>query len=181
MYGSFGEPSVDRILITYGPWLVRELRLDHQKLEWLWAEMQKYPSLFSDLTQHNENVFLDMIEDKFTYFLEIINDNEETVGLFYVTELYKGIDASVHLLFFDRKPSEKAELCKEILLHVFDKFPYLHRLTATIPSIYHATIRLAKRIGFVQEGTKRQSLMIKHKWCDEVIFGTIAGELNGIA
>lgn len=164
-------------LITYGAWHVHELTMDQEKIEWIWREMQKYPTLFSDLTRDNEKVFLSAITNKFSYWLEVDNDDGELIGLMYVMDLYKGIDATVHLIFFDRRPTEKAPLVREMIKHVFLQFPYLHRLTAVIPSIYHATIRLARKTGFAEEGRKRQSLLIRHEWCDEVIFGILGDEV----
>lgn len=170
--------EADSFLIDHGHWHVREMQLDKEKLLWLWKEMQQYTSLFSDLTRNNEQLFLKVIQDPFSYWLEIVDDDETVIGIMYVTELFKTVDANLHLLFLDRKPTEKALLVRDIIRHIFDKFPYLHRLTASMPSIYHATCRLAKRVGMCEEGRRREAVLIKHKWCDEVIFGILSSDLS---
>jgi RimJ/RimL family protein N-acetyltransferase len=50
-------------------------------------------------------------------------------------------------------------------------------MTATIPAIYHTTVRLLKRMGFKEEGRKRQSLLMYGNKVDEMIFGLLAVEI----
>ena len=170
--------EADSFLINYGHWHVREMQLDAPKVKWLWGEMQQYTSLFSDLTRNNEKIFISVIQDPFSYWLEIVDDDENIVGVLYLTELYKTIDANMHLIFFDRRPSEKAPLVRDIIKYLFEKFPYLHRITASFPDIYHATLRLAKRVGMIEEGRRREAILIKRKWCNEVIFGILSSDVT---
>lgn len=179
MLSSALDIEAGSILIEHAHWRVREMLFDSEKIKWLWDEMQKYPTLFSDLTRGNVEVYKALIQNPYSYWLEVLSEDDQTLGILYVTDLYRMIDANVHLIFFDRRAVEKTELVKDMLRLVFDKFPSLHRITAVVPSIYHATIRLAKRVGFKQEGIKRQSQLIRHEWCDEFILGLLAGDLNG--
>ena len=165
------------VLIDSGELRVVELVLTINKVQWLWTEMRKYRSLFSDLTRGDPSNFSSLITLKDSYWLEIIGPEDDTIGIVYWTNLYQLIDADVHSMFFDRKPAEKVDLCKEIARLFFTRFPQCHRMTATLPVIYHATIRLARRIGFVEEGTKRQSQLMGSKYVNEVILGLLAEEL----
>lgn len=154
----------------------RELTLTPDKLEWLWQEMNKYATLFSDLTRGNVDSFMATFMDPHTYWLEVLED-DKLIGIVYVSQLYKVFDAEFHVLFFDRMMANKVNVCHEILHHVFEKFPGLHRLTLTKPKMYHATIRLAQKLGFRYEGTKRESQLIEGLWRDEIVMGLLSNRV----
>ena len=164
------------ILASVGPWRVREIPMTQEKLDYIWTEVQKSPSLFSDLTQHRAHTFLELVRDPSSYWLEAIDTDDNTVGIVYVTDLGQIVDANIHLMFFDRNLTNKGELVKEMIEIVFNKFPALHRLTALIPDIFFATKRLAIRSGLVFEGKRRQALLIGGSWIDEIIYGILAKE-----
>lgn len=164
------------ILIKHGPWRVKELELVPGKSLWLWNEMKKYRTLFSDFTKDNEQLFIAILRDPYSYWLEVIDEDDQTVGMMYVTDLDMLTDANIHLMFFDRKAAEKSELVKEMVELVFKKFTTLNRLTASFPELYHATIRLARRAGFTEEGRRRAVTMIGGRPQDELIFGILAEE-----
>lgn len=169
------------ILIVFDRWLVQELTLTYEKANWIWDQISKFRVLFSDLTRGDSRNFQALLEDPFTYWLEIIDkDTKEITGLIYLTGMYEVVDAQVHILFFDRKPAEKLALCKMIAKFLFIHFPQLHRLTAAMPELHYNTIRLAKKIGFKDEGRRRQVRLIGGRWIDEVVLGLLASEaLNG--
>lgn len=164
-------------ILVHDRWEVRELALTLEKTKWLWDEMCRYRTLFSDFTRGDAGNFYDLVNSPGSLWLEIL-DGKRTIGLIYWTGLQNVIDADIHLIFFDRKPAEKAELCKAIGRWFFREFPGCIRVTATLPVIYHATIRLAERIGFRKEGCKRKSQLMGGKYVDEVILGLLFEELT---
>lgn len=171
-------------ILEFDRWKVVELELNLPKAKWLWDEMNKYRTLFSDLTRGDAGNFFDLINTPGSLWLEILEVSKpgpdirqsQTVGIIYWTGLQNVIDADIHLIFFDRKPAEKVELCKEIGRWFFREFPGCVRVTATLPIIYHATIRLAERIGFKWEGCKRNSQLMGGKYVNEVILGLLYEE-----
>lgn len=170
------SPSVTSdVLVSHDRWVVREMVFTADRIRWLWEEMSKYRSLFSDLTRGDVANFHALIAQTGSFWLEVCEE-EKTVGIIYLTGMEQMIDADVHLLFFDQKPAEKAELCRKVAGWLFDHF-HFHRLTATIPVIYYATVRLAQKIGFKEEGRKRESQLMGHKWVDEVILGLLYKEV----
>lgn len=168
--------EVSNILITSGPWRVRELELSPGKAESLWEELKKYRTLFSDFTRNHRELFFNLLQDPFSFWLEVLAEDDSTLGIMYVTGLDQLTDASLHLMFFDRKPTEKSELVKEMIELIFERFPSLNRLSASLPDIYHATIRLAKRSGMVEEGIRRKSTLIGGQLRDEIMLGILAEE-----
>jgi RimJ/RimL family protein N-acetyltransferase len=177
MFSSEREDQSDNLLIAeFGNWKVRELQFTHDKIAWLWSEMNKYRSLFSDLTRGSHVNFSNMIIQPDTLWFEVVDEQDNWVGLLYVMHMSRVIDCEVHILFFDRKPAEKVHLCKQVVQWVFEHYP-LRRMTATIPHIYYRTIKLAKSIGFKEEGRKRESQLMGNKWVDEVILGILRHEV----
>lgn len=157
-------------ILEHGKWKVYELVLTIDKLAWIWNEMNKHRSLFSDLTRGKPDILYNVLSQQDTLWLDI-REGEATVGIIYWTGMAKMVDADLHVIFFDMKLSEKVPLCQEIGKWFFQTCPEFYRMTATLPSIYGATIRLAKKIGFKQEGKKRKSQMFGGKLVDEYIFG----------
>lgn len=158
-------------------WMAVELALTPEKTKWLWTEMNKYRTLFSDMTRGKPENFYELISQHDSVWLEVL-DGDETVGIIYWTGMAKMMDADVHLMFFDHRLTDKADLCRDVGRWFFREYPQFHRMTATLPHIYHATIRLAEKIGFKFEGRKRQSLLMGGKLVDEVTLGLLAEELS---
>ena len=92
------------------------------------------------------------------------------VGIVWFGDMDQVVDCTAHMVFFDRQPAEKLELCRTLMQWMFDQFP-LHRITVTPPAIYHATIRLLEKLGFTKEGCKREAVLLGGKWNDQLIFG----------
>ena len=178
-------------ILEFDRWRVVEMQLTPEKLKWLWEEMNRYRTLFSDLTRGDVENFYDLITSPNSLWLEIYengylpggNNSDinpywgKMIGIAYWTGMQNLMDADAHLIFFDRKPAEKADLCREIIRWFFDRNPEIHRMSATLPHIYHATIRLAKKIGFRIEGRKRQSQLMGGRRVDEVMLGLLASEV----
>lgn len=168
------------ILLVVNPWRVRELELTQEKINFLWGRIKAFRTLFSDFTKNRFERFIEVLNDPASYWLEITDSTGTSIGLFYVTRLDQIIDAEVHVIFFDRQLTNKVEITKLILFHVFQQFVGLHRLTVTVPAIYHATIRFAKSVGFKHEGRMRERFLFGGKWVDEVVMGLLASEVvNG--
>jgi len=164
-------------IIVEGKWKVREMVLTKEKLSALWEEMQKYTTLFSDLTRGDPDNFVRLVMQPSTLWYEVWEGDEDLVGVLWVSELEEIVDVNVHMIYFDRKPAEKHEVSQQVIWWIFKHFP-IHRMTASPPALYHATIRLMKRLGFVEEGRKRQSILIGGKWNDQVIYGLTRPEVE---
>jgi RimJ/RimL family protein N-acetyltransferase len=163
-------------ILKHGQWTVREMILSLEKIRWLWTECNKYRSLFSDFTRGHVDNFVALLMNGGTFWMEVVNEQGTIVGVIYLTDLRQIIDYGVHIIFFDCKLSEKVPLCKVVAKWIFDEFP-CHRLTAIIPGKYYTTLRFIRKLGFVEEGRKRQSQLMSSRWDDEVIFGLLRSEV----
>lgn len=170
------EYDADSVLIRLDPYDVLELQFDLDTAKWLWWEMNKYRTLWNDFTRGDFNSWYTMITSVDSYWLEVLDDGKP-VGVVYWTGLGAISDCQVHAMFFDRDLSAKTEICQRIAVWFFQHFPEYHRMTATVPAIYHATVRLIKRMGFTVEGRKRESVLMYGNRVDEMIFGLLASEV----
>lgn len=162
-------------LFTVDRWTVRELELTPEKMDAIWQMLQRYKTLFSDLTRSNPENFVKIVMDKDTMWFEVV-EYDVIVGIIWFGEMWKVTDCTAHMVFFDRRPAEKVDVCKAMVKWMFDNFP-IHRITVTPPAIYHATIRLLEKIGLKREGCLRESALIGGKWNDQVIYGILRSEV----
>ncbi len=166
----------ETVVVEHDKWKVKHLHLSLDKLAQIWEQFNRSKSMFSDLTQGDAKLFEIVILSPDSFWLEVLDEEDKLVGLIYLTNIQWVIDAEAHLIFFDRRLAEKKILCELVMKWIFQTFPF-RRLTATIPAIYFATIRLAKHIGFKEEGRKRESQLIGNKWVDEEILGILRAEV----
>lgn len=161
-------------LFTVDKWTVREMELTPEKLATLWQMLQRYKTLFSDMTRDDPELFYHTVVAKDTMWFEVV-EYDVIVGIIWFGEMWQVTDCTAHMVFFDRKPSEKVDVCREMIRWMFNSFP-LQRITVEPPLIYHATIRLLERLGMTREGIKRQSVLLGGKWNDQVIYSILRSE-----
>lgn len=176
MLGIERVDKIGRLLVEFDRWAVHEMVLTPDKLKWYWEEFQKMPTLFSDMTRGDIANFVSVFTKPGTFYMEVY-DSRHLVGLLYLTDLARVTDCDCHILFFDRKITDKVALCRYVVRWCFDYFKF-HRMSATVPSIYHMTARLTKNIGFQLEGTRRQVALVGGKWVDELQYGLLASEMD---
>lgn len=164
----------------WGDWVAREMVMDYDKIKWFWDTIQAHRALFSDLTRGNVENFANLILANSTFWIEVVEINTgKIIGVMYVTDIQQMIDASVHIIFFDRKPKAKSTLCRMVLEWLFHEFSF-RRLSAYIPATYWVTLGLARQVGFVEEGRRRQALLLNSRWVDEIVLGILRSEvING--
>lgn len=166
--------KVGRTIVLQEPYTVREMVMTKAKLDWLWAEMSKYRTLFNDFTRGSIENFVAMTVDKNSLWFEVLED-EAVIGMIYFTDIHRVIDCEAHIVFFDLKLLEKAPLCRTVAQWMFNNFP-LVRISAVIPEIYRFTITLARRIGFRKEGVRRNTQLMGNKLVNEIILGMLREE-----
>lgn len=162
-------------LFTVDKWDVCEMRLSWEKIAILWNKLEQHKTLFSDLTRGDFDNYVRLLVQPHTYWLEIY-EGDELLGIVYFDRLESGVEAYANLVLFDRKPAEKRHVIKAIMEHMFREFP-LNRITGHVPDIYFATTRLLKRLGFKQEGVKREAVLMGGRWVDIVIMGILRSEV----
>jgi RimJ/RimL family protein N-acetyltransferase len=101
---------------------------------------------------------------------------DDFVGMFYVTDIYAGIDAQCHYLFFDKKHYGREELARQMIRYLFDTFKF-HRLSIELPNYASdSTRRFVQNIGFHYEGKKSKSVILNGVWYDCNLYGILKDE-----
>ena len=163
-------------IVRVDRWSVREVELTPEKVKALWEMLQRYKTLFSDLTRNDIDNFVRVITAQNSMWFEVV-DYDVIVGIIWFGDMWQVTDCNAHMVFFDRRPAEKVDLCRAVVRWMFDNFP-LRRITVSPPAIYHATLRLLEKIGFKQEGRKRDAVLLGGKWNDQIIFGILRQEVE---
>ncbi len=86
------------------------------------------------------------------------------------TDVIIHFDADTHFAIWNGRArgKEKAMLMGlEWLMNKWD----LRRVTAEIPAYQKGVIRFAKRLGFVEEGERRDAVLYKGSWVGATILG----------
>jgi len=170
--------QVGRVIVRHGKYVVQEMIMTREKTHWLWTEMSKCRTLFNDLTRGNVDDFTANILNKHSIWFEVL-DETGIIGVIYFTEMYQIVDCNAHVIFFDLKVLEKAQLCRAVAQWMFNNFP-LARISAVIPKLYRFTISLTRLTGFKKEGVRRKATLMGGNWIDEVILGLLREEaFNG--
>lgn len=166
--GALPDSSVAPILSCDG-YDVKPMNLTWPKLLFIWEQLSRFRTLFSDLTKGDLENFIRYITSQDTLWLEIWK-GDNLVGIITCEGMHRIIDIEAHVLFLDREVANKAGVCKEVVKWLFDNFA-LQRITVEVPRLYFATIRLVEQIGFRYEGTKRDAILIGGKWENVKTFG----------
>jgi RimJ/RimL family protein N-acetyltransferase len=165
------------VIVQSGKWRAVPMILNMDKIEWLWAECNKFRTLFSDITRGNTANFMNFLLQPQSMWFEILDKDDVVVGIIWLSDMELVVEANVHMMFFDRKAEEKVDVCRELMKWAFRNLP-LQRITAPIPSLYFGTHRLAELCGFRHEGTKRRALLMGGKWVDMRIYGITRPEVE---
>ena len=167
-------------MMTYTPENIRRL----------WERCSHFPILFRH-TVHNSEEFISLflstkvgdngIELTSNGIFYVIDD---FVGVYYMTNMIPGQDASVHYSFFDKKHHGRLEMTKTLIRYVFDTFQF-RRLSTEIP-MYVAlkgtkrdnspVFKFVEDLGFKFEGRKRKCTPYKDDWFDLKLFGLLRDE-----
>jgi len=163
-------------LLVVDRWTIYELELTREKITALWNLLQKYRTLFSDITYQDAGNFVQAVTANDSLWFEV-REHDAIVGIIWFGDIHQVVDCTVHVVFFDRKPAEKIEVCRAVMRWMFKNFP-IHRITVTPPTIYLATVRLLERLGFTREGTKREAVLMGGQWNDQAIYGITRTEVG---
>lgn len=160
------------VIIEEGRWQVRSMDLRPGKAEALWAIVSKFKTLFSDMSGGTFDMWATLITDPDSIWFEIC-EGERLGALVVFQHMSQLLDVEVHIVALDRKPAEKVEAARLLFKHVFAEYPMIHRVTMQPLTIFYAAIRLAEKLGFVHEGTKREAALIRGKWANQAIMGLL--------
>lgn len=150
------------------------------KIQEIWLEYSQHDVLFSDYTAGSVEPFLDMLFDPRAIIAEVFRvDNGLPYGLVMMNRVIPRFDALGHFNLWDSKVRGKEIIfwrMMELWMNEFD----LHRLSAETPVFMRGVIRMIERLGFKEEGTRREGTIHKGEWMDLKMYGILRSELEDI-
>jgi len=157
--------------------MFRPLVLTNEKIESLWADFNKFWQVFDDVIPKTQEVFRNMLMSPYNAFYEFI-ENDRVVGLASGMGIRPGVDSVIHIAMFDRRLRGR-ELVFLMCLGDFMVRYKLRRVTAFLPDDNPMAQKLARRLGFVLEGTMRAGMKRRGQFWDTQMYGLLIEELHG--
>lgn len=152
--------------------------LTPDKIQELWIEFSKHDTLFSDYTRGKVEPFLDVLFHPGAAIAEIYNLSKGApYGVMMLTRVIVGFDALAHFTVWDSRAKGKELLFLQMMRYWMGEFN-LHRLSAEVPGHMTGVIRFARRLGFVEEGIRREGNLHKGAWMDMTMFGILRSEVE---
>lgn len=151
-----------------------------RKIAELFIESSKHDVLFSDELSGDLGAFIDIFINPRSVWLEIIRVTDRlNIGAMYLTDVVYGYDSKGHFTFWDGIGRSREELVLRGMEWAFDRYK-LERMTSEIPVYQSGVIRFTRRLGFKEEGCRRHGVKRHGEWVDQLIFGILKEELDGI-
>ena len=169
-----GEEMLRLRILREGP---MNYAMNPSKIAQLWLKAKDHDVLFSDYTEGKFEPFLDVLMDPRGVFLEIVNDEDDVIGLMYLSDVVPGFDAYGHFTFWDAVASGREPLALFAIEQIMDRYK-LHRLSAMIPVYQSGTIRFTEKLGFKREGEIREAIPHKGRWMPAYHYGILRNEVE---
>jgi RimJ/RimL family protein N-acetyltransferase len=153
----------------------RPLVLTNEKIESLWVDFSKFWQVFDDVMPKTFEVFKQTLLQPYNAFYELL-DGEKVVGLASGMGIRPTVDAVIHLALFDRRLRGREFVLLLCLGDFMVKYK-LRRVTAFLADDNPMAQKLARRIGFVHEGTMRAGMKRRGQFHDLQMYGMLIEEL----
>ena len=149
-----------------------------EKIGDLWNEFKKHDVLFTDEIKGDPEAFIDIMLNPRSVWMEVFSlEHDKPIGVMSLSRVIPGFDADAHFVFWDGKGRGKERLSLRVAKWLFARYR-LHRMTVMVPLNQKGTIRFMKRLGFKEEGVKREGTLRHGKWIDLATFGVLLPEIE---
>ncbi len=145
---------------------LRFVELTVEKAVEMWNRMNDISGLFDDYTKGNFESFRANVESPNSLWLETTQGD----GLLYLLDIVRGLSASAHFIFWDRKLKGKEELCKAALRFAMTHIP-LVKVNVFLPDYATHLNHFIKRLGFTKEGMIRRWSISNGRLFDVYVYG----------
>lgn len=147
------------------------------------AIFARYQTLSDDIGK-DQISFFKFVTAPSTLWFEVIDvKSMQNVGFIYLSDMLRSgvedrfISATFHAITWDAKAGRRLELAQKFIQHLFKTFR-LHRLTAAIPLRFGGAIRIAKRLGFKEDGVLRSARRYNGEWFGVLVLSIIENEVD---
>jgi RimJ/RimL family protein N-acetyltransferase len=158
---------------------VKLAALSKERMAFLWEKLKGFDTLFNDFVKDDYAAFVSHFILEYegqpvpTGLLWDVDD----VGIFFLNNIIPHQSASAHFTFWDQRFRGREQLCIEMLNYVFDSYKF-QRIQVEVPLYAFHTHDLIEKLGFVQEGRLRKSILYHDKWFDIIIYSVLPADVG---
>lgn len=148
-------------------YLIRPLEWSIDRATQIWQHYMEHKIMPDDVPTARDGFIAFLLSSGGLWF--DVLQNGESVGIMFITDLIRNIDrpgffsANWHAAVWDNKVTPRVEAARACIRMLFTILK-LHRLQSIIPLRFGGTIRLAKKIGFKEEGVMREMMRYDGEW-----------------
>lgn len=154
---------------------IRFSKLSKEKLRYYYEKMKEFDVLFNDWIRGDETEFIHS-------FLR--NDGQggieatgiiwevDDVGIIFLTQIVPGAKANAHFTFWDKRLKGREDLVREFL-EIGMKELQFKRVEVEIPFYAYPLFKFVEKVGFKNEGRKRNAILYKNQWFDTNLYSVI--------
>lgn len=149
-----------------------------ERLRSYWENLSQFPTLFNQYINNVDDFIKAFVtEDERGVKANGLVWEVDDVGIFYLTDIYPGYQATGHFAFWDRRFRGREMLIREMLKYVFDDLGF-HRIVAEVPLYSNPTMKAVERVGFIKEGRLRKAAWYQGEWWDVNIYSVLDSEID---
>jgi len=152
---------------------VKFLELNFNKVTELWDRIKGINGLYDDFSRDNFKLFQAKLVDPSTVWLEC----KEGFGVLYLTNVIKGLSATGHILYWDKKLRGREDFTLEILKWLMDVVPLI-KVNLYLPDYARGARLFAERLSFHKEGKIRRWSFNNGKPFDICVYGITYEEVR---
>ncbi len=150
------------------------------KIKEIWEHAKEFDILFTDHTRGDFTVFMDILMNPTSVWLEIYRETDDrSIGLFILSHVLPNYDAQAHFTFWDSIAGGRQDLILQAAEVLFKAYN-LRRMSAHVPKYMAGVIRFVKKLGFKEEGEKREAFLKNGEWVPAILLGLLESELREI-
>lgn len=150
---------------------VQFLELSPEKALEIWTHMNSIRGLFDDFRKDNFQLFFAGLTNPSSVWLERTDGN----GVLYLTDVIRGLSATGHIVYWDRKLRGTEILTLECMNALMTQIP-LQKINVYIPSHAAALSHYTKKLGFKSEGKIRKWSVMDGRTFDIFVHGITDSE-----
>ena len=145
---------------------VKFLELSFDKITELWGRLKGIDGIYDDFSRDNFELFRAKLVDPRSVWLE----STEGFGILHLTNVIKGLSATGHVLYWDKKLRGREDFTLEVMTWLMEVVP-LTKLNLYLPDYARVAKLFAERLNFHREGKIRRWSFNNGKPFDMYVYG----------
>ncbi len=145
---------------------VKFLELNFNKINELWDKLKTIDGIYDDFSRGDFNLFRSKLVDPSSVWLECV----EGFGVMHLTNVIKGLSATGHILYWDKKLRGREDFTLEVLTWLMEVIPLI-KVNLYLPEYARVARLFAERLEFHKEGKIRRWSLNNGKPFNMCVYG----------